>query len=224
MNKEEFRAVVYRAKPPSVSQTSLDEAIDFSFEWNLMDHRVLRACVRECINLAMRIDILRTADRSSQSGESPFQRMPLMPEALVMSDDFAEKIRPAVEQLRNTLFDSPAPPFPAYEDAAQWLEQTAAEQDAYAQANSQTRIALERTIHDKLTEYRVLTGEDYQSPFLPNLLEYAKPGSDWVHRVHVWGGTSLATLAHTSRRLADATGFSQASVVAYVLARVFGHS
>jgi hypothetical protein len=85
-----------------------------------------------------------------------------------------------VEQLRNTLFDSPAPPFPAYEDAVQWLEQTAAEQEASAQASSQTRIALERSIHEKLEEYRVLTGEDYQPPFLRNLLEYAKPGSKWV--------------------------------------------
>ena len=90
MNKAEFRTVVYCAKPPSVSQMSLDVAIDFYFESNLMDHRAPRACVGECINLAMRIDMLRLADRAPQSGTSLFKRMPLMPEDLVISDDFAE--------------------------------------------------------------------------------------------------------------------------------------
>jgi len=125
-----------------------------------------------------------------------------------------------VEQLRRELFESPAPPFPAYEDAVQWLEHTAAEQSASAQAHRQTRIALEQSIQEKLEAYRILTGEGYHSPFLLNLLEYAKPGSVWVHRVHAWGGTSLATLAHTSRTLVDATGFTQASVVAYILAGI----
>src|SRR5262245_61594251 len=145
MNKKDaFRILVNKRKPPGVSQRSLDEAIDHYIEWNLIDRRVLKECAAECINLAMRIDMRRKADRSSQSGESAVQRMPLMPRDFVLSDDIAEKIRPAVEQVRSELFGSPAPPFPAYEDAAQWLEQTAAEQDAYAQANSQTRIALEQ--------------------------------------------------------------------------------
>ena len=144
----------------------------------------------------------------------------MTPAALMMSDLLAEKISQEVEQIRHTLFGGPQPPFATYEDAVQWLEQTAAEQDAYAQANSQTRIALERTIDEKLNEYWVLTGEGYQAPFLRNFLEYAKPGSDWVHRVHVWGGTSLATLANKSRQLVDATGFTQASVVAHILAGI----
>jgi hypothetical protein len=219
MDKAGFRLYAFTKKPPGVSQEAFAAVLDAYDERGWLDCRNLHECLRECISLALAFDIY-AAQKRSQSDTATSQRMPLLPADLVMSNDVAKKIRPAVEQLRKTLFDSPVPPFPAYEEAVQWLEQTAEEQDAYAQANSQTRIALERSIHKKLEKYRVLTGEVYQSPFLLNLLEYAKPGSDWVHRVNVWGGTSLATLAHTSRKLVDATGFSQASVVAYILAGI----
>jgi hypothetical protein len=219
MDKASARTYVVLITPEEVPRDALGAAIDHgypTFDWQ---RRNKAEFARECMRLAQSFAIY-AARKRSQSDPAPSQRMPLLPADLVRSNDLAEKIRPAVEQLRSELFDSPAPPFPEYEDAAQWLERTAAEQDAYAQANSQTRIALERSIHEKLEEYRILTGEGYQSPFLLNLLEYAKPGSDWVHRVHAWGRTSLATLAHTSRELVDATGFSQASVVAYILAGI----
>jgi hypothetical protein len=221
MDKARARTLVLVAtRDASIPPDALEVAVDLcypGFDWareNSADF------VRECQKFAAGF-VIYASQKQSQSDTAPSQRMPLPPADPVMSKDVAEKIRPAVEQLRSELFDSPAPPFPKYEDAVQWLEQTALEQNAYAQANSQTRIALEQSIHEKLEEYRVLTGEGYQSPFLLNLLEYAKLGSDWwVHRVHVWGGTSLATLAHTSKRLGDATGFTQASVVAYILAGI----
>jgi len=172
----------------------------------------------ECCRLAQSY-VLYAASKQPQS-DTDSRHMLKPPPDLMMSKDLTEKIRPAVEQLRHELFGSSVPPFPTYEDAVQWLEQTAAEQNASTQAYSQTRIALEQSIYEKLEEYQVLTGEDYQLPFPLTLLEYAKPGSKWVHRVNVWGRTSLATLAHTSRKLVDATGFSQASVVAYILAGI----
>jgi len=43
--------------------------------------------------------------------------------------------------------------------------------------NGVQRFLLAQSILEKLEEYRVLSREGRQSPFLPNLLEYAKPGS-----------------------------------------------
>jgi hypothetical protein len=142
------------------------------------------------------------------------------PADLMMSDLLAEKISQEVAQIRHTLFGGPQPPFATYEEAVQWLEQPAAEQDTHARANSQTRVALKQTIREKLAEWYALTGEPYEEPFMSEYLEYAKPGNEWVRLMRVWEGTPLATLRDKSRWLANATGFSQASVVAYILAGI----
>jgi hypothetical protein len=216
-NKEKFLALVDAGKSENVSQTSLDMAKVFYLEENLLDRRGPLQCARGCIILARRIDILRAGDRSSQSAESLFQRLPLTPQDLMMSDDFAEKIRPAVKQVRDTLFASSHPPFATYEDAVQWLEQTAA-QEAQARAKNQANEALKQTIVEMEERYEPPPGEPLAFHF--DLLEYVKPADDWVRRMPVWEGTSLATLAGVVRKLADATGFTQASVVAYVLAGI----
>jgi hypothetical protein len=218
-NKQEFLALVEAGKPPGVSQTNLDKAKRYYIEWNLLDRRVPRECARECIDLARRFDSSAAA-LAAQLDSGVFQHLHMTPQDLMMSDDLAEKIRPAVEKVRSELFSSPHPPFAALEEAIQWLERTAAEQETQARANNQSPEALKQTIYEMLEKYRLLTGEPVDNPFQLELLEYVEPGNQWVRCMPVRWGMSLATLAMVSKELAGATGFSQASVVAYILAGI----
>ena len=196
-------------------------AMAFYCENGLLDHEKVNVheSIRGCIDLARRFDS-SPAGTLSQLGIDPFKHLSMAPQDLMMSDDLAEKIRPAVEQVRSELFGSPHPPFAALKEAIQWLEQTAAKQKAQARANNQAPEALKQTILDMLEKYRVLTGETVDNPFKLELLEYVEPGNQWVRRMPVWGRTSLATLRNKSKWLADATEFPQASVVAYILAGI----
>ena len=214
MDKAGWRAFVRSDMPSAISPQSAEMAIDFYYENDLCQQEKgsMRAARRHCIMLATLFD-RRVAQAA---GQSPFF-MQLTPEDCMTSTELAEKIRPAVEQVRRELFGRPDPPFAALEEAAHWLEQTAAEQDAQARAQQQAPAALKQTIYDLLAKYRELTGETVDNPFTLDLLEYVEPGNEWVRRLLVWGQTSLATLHHTSKRLADATGLWQAYVVAYIL-------
>jgi hypothetical protein len=206
---------------PGISQQSADMAITFYCEHGFIDHEKVNVheAIRSCIDLARRFDS-SPAGTSSQSGIDLFEHLSMAPQDLVMSDDLAEKISPAVEQVRSEIFGSSHPPFAALEEVIPWLEQTAAGQEAQARANNQAPEALKQTILEMLEKYRVLTGEIVDNPFKLELLEYVEPGHQWVRRMCVWGRTSLATLARASKELADATGFSQASVVTYILAGI----
>jgi hypothetical protein len=214
MDKADWGAFVRSEMPSAISPQSAAMAIDFYYDNDLCQEKKgsIRAARRACIVLATLFD-RRVA---LAAGQSTFF-MPLTPEDRMTSTEMAEKIRPAVEQVRRELFGRPDPPFAGLEAAAQWLEQTAAEQAAQARAQQQAPAALKQTIHDLLAKYRELTGETADNPFKRELLEYVKPGNEWVRQLPVWGRTSLATLHNTSKRLADATGFWQARVVAYIL-------
>jgi hypothetical protein len=131
------------------------------------------------------------------------------------SQELTEKIRLAVERVRQELFGSPQPPFATLEEAMAWLQQTVAAQEAPAQTPAP--YALKQTILETLAQYRALTGEPVGDPFVPEHLDYVEPGNPWVRRLPVYEGTSLATLRNTSKRLADATGFTPVSAVAYLL-------
>ncbi len=216
--KQQFEALLKAKKPSGVSQTGMDKAKEYFLEQNWLEGKVLHECVRECIALAQRFD--SAAAVASPLDADLVQHLRMAPQDLMTSDDLTEKIRPEVEQVRHTLFGSPCPPFATYENAVQWLEQTAAAQEAEARALDPKRELLRQSICEKLEELQSLTGDGYTLPFRPDLLEYAKPGDQWVHRVSIWGRTSLADLGSASRQIADATGFSQACVVSYILAGI----
>jgi len=188
--KQEFLALVKDNKPRELSQMSWDKAIEYFLEWNAVDRRALRECLREVIDLAWRFESSAAAS-ASQLDTDLVQHLRMAPHDLMMSDDLTEKIKPAVAQVRSELFGSPHPPFAALEEAIQWLEQTAAEQAAQARANNQAPEALKQTILDMLEKYRDLTGETVDNPFKLELLEYVEPGNQWVRRMPVWGRTSL---------------------------------
>jgi hypothetical protein len=216
-----FRIQVRLKMPPGVSQKSAAMAMAFYCENGLIDHEKanVHEYVRLCIDLARRFDS-SPAGTSSQAGIAPFEHLSLAPHDLMSSDDLAEQIRPAVEQVRSELFGSPHPPFAAPEEAIQWLEQTAAELEVQARANKQAPEALQQTILEMLERYRGLTGETVDNPFKLEFLEYVKPGNPWVRRMPVWEETPLATLRDKSRWLANATGFAQAGLVSYILAGI----
>jgi hypothetical protein len=130
--KQQFEALLKSKKPPGVSQTGMDKAKEYFLEQNWLEGKVLHECVRECIALAQRFD--SAAAVASPLDADLVQHLRMATQDLMTSEELTEKIRPAVEKVRHTLFGSPCPPFDAYEDAVQWLEQTAAAQEAEARA------------------------------------------------------------------------------------------
>jgi hypothetical protein len=108
--KQQFKALLNAKKPSGVSQTGMDMAEEYFLEQNWLERKALHECVRECIALARRFDSAAAVAPPRDAELVQYLRM--APQDLMTSDDLTEKIRPAVEQVRHTLFGSPCPPFP----------------------------------------------------------------------------------------------------------------
>ena len=158
------------------------------------------------------------ASCTSDEERLEYRLTPLTPDTLFQSDSFADAIRPKVQQVRQELFGNPHPPFNRYVDAVHWIEQRAAQQDSERERRNQAQ-PLQEEIRQKLREWCRLTGQDYLDLcVLVHTLPYAKEGR--IDSKPVYGQSPLAFLGRETRRMAEATGFSQANVVAYVLADI----
>src|SRR5262245_35210656 len=124
MSPKAFHTTVLGKKPPSVSEKSLSEAIDFHVEQG----RMSQGNVAECIQLAGRFERYKAATGEHTGSESRLLP-PLTPGTLVISKHHVTKIRPGVEQFRQECFGYPQPPFASYDDAVAWIEETAQHQE-----------------------------------------------------------------------------------------------
>jgi hypothetical protein len=207
MSSQEFRAAVAKAKPPGVSEKSLGYAIAFFEECG----RTARREVRECVQLADRFEKATVSDRTD--GTKHF--FPLTPGVEVMSEQLTAAITPKVAQVRQQLFGSAHAPFAAYEQAVEWLERTAEEARGSVSGHEQK---LRQDIQAKAGEWHRLTGGSVN--FQRRILSYAKPGDSWMHACSVHAGSPLERLATVLEQIEQATGFSQCSVLAFILADI----
>jgi hypothetical protein len=190
MEEQEFRGVVFRKKPPALSREACECAIGF-----FVKQGQTHLCdVNTCIELAGRVDVMLA--RSPSYNEGPAVRLcPITPGQIVISARLAEAIKPRVDAVRNELFGATYPPFSSYEDGIAWLKTV--EEESLTSAKASTLR---------------LKGE------LP--ISYSIPGKEWSELISVPRGSRLVPLAQASREMAQITGFSQASVVVYILAGI----
>lgn len=155
----------------------------------------------------------------SQSVRTPAERL--------TTEMVLDAIGPTVRELRQHLFRTDEAPFrpEAYAEAAHWIEEEHARTRQPVTAEDAQRLEVLRVeIEERLREYSGITGGDDRVSHDTVALAYwtLNSGSDRVlQRSELELGRGqpvLHRLAADSARLANATGFSQPGVVAYVLA------
>jgi hypothetical protein len=144
------------------------------------------------------------------------------PQIKVTERDLAEKIQPQVERLRRGLFRTAAASFTSMSEAALWIER-------HATSGGLTRLPgrAQKQAEDlivgaqvKLHAYSTLVGHEAVVHEIVRRLPYTKPGEQGLLYAPVRftpRTTKLGRLERATRVLAEATGFPQESVVAYVL-------
>src|SRR5262245_45716344 len=107
MDKKNFTAMVFRARPPRMSEDYLNKAIDYFIndlgQTNQSD-------VSHCIQLADRFAV-SSASPQGDGGISGGRLKPLTPGMIVISNDLTRRITASVEQVRQELFGSTDVPF-----------------------------------------------------------------------------------------------------------------
>jgi hypothetical protein len=171
--------------------------------------------LEHCVRLAEMLEGYAAAERPA-SRPAQVWDVGLTPGALLSSRLLLSKIQPQVEEVRRALFGSTKPPFVTYAEAVTWLEERA-QAPAVPDGNGQPEADRAREVVGHIRAlHRLLPGGDVvlQRRFIP----YARPGEAWEHAIPIREEGTLAQLEAESSRLAQATGFSQAAVLAYVLA------
>jgi hypothetical protein len=237
MEKKAFVAAVKMRS--RVSEDCLDEAIDFCEKYAWMRHN---GDVVMCIELAGRFEAFR-ANAPAQPGMSEHRLEPLTPGMIIVSDELTRHITSSVELVRQVFFGSTDAPFSSYEEVATWLEEMGQHQAytcRYKECSVNGQItynpklivqnperdqqlqALERKICELYTQWGELTGEAVPPSFPPKYryLPYLRrdgKGRLWPEEFPACAGSRLAKLYDRSYSMAEATGFSQLSVVMYIL-------
>jgi hypothetical protein len=162
---------------------------------------------------------------------------------IMVSDELTRRITSSVEQVRQVLFGNTEVPFSSYEQVVTWLEQEGQNQ-AYTlhykegSVNGHTTYeptwvvqnpqldqqlqTLQQKICEVYTQWGELTGEAVPPSFPPKYryLPYQRrdaKGRVWPEEFPACAGSRLAKLYDRSYIMAEATGFSQLSVVMYIL-------
>jgi hypothetical protein len=168
--------------------------------------------VTECIELAGAFAEVIGGNKDSAKEESLHQR--LTPHTTDMEAQSAERARAIfsrVQQVRQQLFGTEQPPFGSQADAERWLEE-----EATRQVRSDEIASLRTEIQGMMGKWARLTGGHLG--FGLNVLPFAR--QDRIDKITIKSPGALAVLETETRRMANATGFSQPSVVAYVLTDV----
>src|SRR6266480_44878 len=118
MDEKTFRAMVFRARPPALS----DESVNMALESFIKKGRVGQAHKADCIEFAHRIAVY-TAGSQEDTKISEHRFKPLTPGITVVSNELTRRITPEAKQIRQVLFGSTDAPFSSYEEVAAWLEQ-----------------------------------------------------------------------------------------------------
>ena len=193
MDAKAFRTAVNLVKPSGVSQSALDEAIEY-FATTLL--QTAQSDVSKCVQLAGRIGIWRASAKDEE--QIPTKRLfPLTAGNIARSNNLTEVITRDVEQIRQELFGSPQPPFCSIEEAAAWIKKAGEQQDDFSPEERQRRQDLRKEICDKLREWSRLTGEAVPGyPGRPRYLPYIvrANGQLWEYPYCVRPGFPLAKL------------------------------
>jgi hypothetical protein len=181
-------------------------------EGHLVEAAVFRLAVKEVQpgfddNYHRRlVEEIRNLDRESRAADlSSTATDRLLGKALVRA------LAPKIEDLRETGFGSPAPPFKTAAKAAEWVERQSKADLAEWSEGSEGRKKARAEIYRLAHEHRIEIEE--RATQLP----YQRPGDEHVKWVYAAPGTYLYRLAQETVLLADRTGLSADALVMYVL-------
>lgn len=159
------------------------------------------------------------AGGAAKNEELPFS----LPESSILVNEFMKRILPRVNELRRELWGSEKAPFPLHPaKALQWLEKTAAEQNApIEKRRADTRAqseALMRKIGELIGEYQNLTG--YQVGIDHSQGTWVSiAGKDHAKRegIITFAGTSLLKLAAVAKELSEGRAFMPSAIVRFIM-------
>jgi len=184
------------------------------------------------------------ANAPAQPGMSEHRLEPLTSGMIIVSDELTRHITSSVEQVRQVFFGSTDVPFSSYEEVATWLEQMGQQQTYnlhYEECavnghittykptwvvqdpqRDQQSQAIYKQMLELYQQWEELTGEVVvrtlppKCRYLPYLRRDGK-GRLWPEEFPACACSRLAKLYDRSYSMAEATGFSQLSVVMYIL-------
>jgi hypothetical protein len=220
MTPREFREEVFKSASPDLSHSSLTEAVDHYIETRGM--RLLRGHIAECLQLADRFE-MSSKGKTSDGTQVEGSFVHIKRGQIMINDRRAEAIRPWVQQTRQELFGSPSPPFPSYTDAVRWIEQMAdmPPQPGLPVGQRQEIEALfSQRAHELAQLAQALGAVSVSMKMERAELLYAKPGAPRASALSPPHGSVLQRLGRISQEMSHATGFSQPSLMAYILSDI----
>lgn len=175
--------------------------------------------VPECIELASHLTtcLMKDANKEEDPVSIEFDAA-----AALNSDRLREMITPEVEALRLKLFEAVTPPFSSWEAAAAWVAELPG-----GGARNPDEVARARQLYDEWSddprrkEFEEITGAYVDSTIRRHSIPYVAPGGDWVMHKPVSLNSPYMALGTVAKRLANQTGFNEASVVLHIL---YGHA
>jgi hypothetical protein len=230
MNAHEFRDEVLLKAPPSVSRPLLNEVIGTYVAVGQHERRDVAPCIGVAARLSMRgVTAAAGPEHARALAVRPAARP--TPEMRLRSAQLARQVRGWVEAVRTALFGHATPPCGSAAEAEAWL--AAAVQALYARTGAASRALYQREWDAALTPApqgrRARTRNTAQR--LAVLLAGVRAGIhgsvDAATRAGVQGAaldavfeSPMVTLETEVRHLAEATGFSEADVLADILAGI----
>jgi hypothetical protein len=220
MTPREFREEVFKTAGPDLSHSSLTGAVDHYIETR--GTQLLRGHIAECLQLADRFEI-SSKGKTSENARVEESFVHIKRGQIMISDRRAEAIRPWVQQTRQELFGSPSPPFPSYTDAVRWIEQRVEiplRPGLPVEQRQEIEALFSQKAHELAQHAQALGAVSVSIKMERTELHYAKPGAPWAFALSPPHGCALQQLGQISQEMSKATGFSQPSLVAYILSDV----
>ena len=216
MTKNEFALAVRIAASSDLSPDTVEKAI----RHYQTTGKHSRGEVSDAIGLAAMLQDTAQAGATKEGGtvqNAPFVG-PLVPETVITTDLLVDQIRPEVEKLRKQLFGSTAPPFPDYSDAIDWIDgEKQSIRDELEAEETQRVSGIKDEIHTLMQEMARLRDRSLTFILQAPYLSYASAEDDSTLRTPLPWDSPLYALRALVVETSQLTGFTEASLVAYVL-------
>ena len=216
MTRDAFRRELRRRTAGEISDNAVDEAADYCYDQ--ISGYPREEDFRRGTSLAARFDIVL---RSQQTGQAFVPQ--LTPDGLIGSDVMTRLIDPEVRSVRKSFFGSEESPFPTIASMADWIEERNGAQKEATPEDDRRANQIFRELRDKVHECErllcLLPGTIRRPSFNYRCLPYIRSddGKLLVANILVRNDPQLAELVEVSEKLAAVTGFTQVSVVIYIL-------
>ncbi len=221
MTEDEFRSSVREA-----TQDIAPELVDIAIEHTLgISQRIDRDDFWLTVNFARRFGALMSGASDSKaeakSGSNSKVRL-ASPDTLVCSMLLAAQIKPDVQALRLRLFETSEPPFTDYNDAVDWIEQEC--EEGKIEHSPEDSARYEREFREELNEFAdrwgAVLGFRYDiQPKRPGIM-FANLRRNRAYRRPYNSQSKIGPLHCFAEQTSTKTGFSEQSLVAYVLSGI----